>query len=526
MIIHSRFLFQLVLILTLTLDFIKSTKEIKNILVFSFPGGKSHSFIFKELFDYTTKRIAQENTELEYKFHVIIHNYDMDLWKNTNYNLYGFGDKDKYEDKFQKALEMVREDPVLGYNNFNKAMIHLYEDFLKDNVLEKLNGVKYDLLLSDVVNFITPFLRSVYNIEKCIYLNPTCVFTWLNNAFEYNASYHPVIGTRFSELMNFYERFVNQLFLFGTKISYKYFEITQIQPFREYGYTIEISPFPKDALFLNQCVDGVHYSYSLPPNILNTGAILPKPAKPLQNNHLEDFLKKHESNIYVSQGTITKVLDINILYEVFETFPEIGFVLSLKKELIVNVKPAPKNVLLQEWVSQNDLLGHPMIKLFITHGGVNSILESLYHAKPMIVVGTSIDQVNGAVVVDYRKYGKGITSNSDITKENLIALIPEVLNNPIYKQNVLFAQKLVKEKDGKETFYYWLNYTLEYGYKHLIVPAYSEYNFIQLYNVDVFLILIFLVFILFKLISWGVRRLYRRVCKKTEKNTSSQKKNE
>ena len=43
------------------------------------------------------------------------------------------------------------------------------------------------------------------------------------------------------------------------------------------------------------------------------------------------------------------------------------------------------------WVSQNDLLGNEKIKIFITHGGLNGILESIYHTKPMIVIGTCID---------------------------------------------------------------------------------------------------------------------------------------
>ena len=47
-------------------------------------------------------------------------------------------------------------------------------------------------------------------------------------------------------------------------------------------------------------------------------------------------------------------------------------------------------------MSQNDLLGDQRVKAFITHGGLNSILESIYHSQPMIVIGTSIDQVNSA----------------------------------------------------------------------------------------------------------------------------------
>jgi UDP:flavonoid glycosyltransferase YjiC (YdhE family) len=517
--ILTSLLLKILLLLTINDEFIKSEKTIKNILVFSFPGGKSHNFIFTELFAHTQKRLKQDNQNSEYKFHLIVHNYDLNIWKGSPHNIIGFGDKQQYEEKFQKALDMAREDPVLGYNNFNNAMIHLYNDFLNDKTHEKLKGIKYDLLISDVANYIAPFLRTLFNIEKSIYVNPTCVYPWLNDAFEYNASYHPVIGTPFTELMTFSERFINQLFLYGTRLSYSYFKMTQYAVFTEHGYNMKLNPFQTNFLFLNQCVDGVHYSYSLPPNMINTGAILPKPAIPIQDEVINDFLNKFEKNIYVSQGTITKVLDIDILFQVFRTFPKIGFILSIKKELLTNYREAPRNVLLLEWVPQNDLLGDPKINLFITHGGLNSILESLYHAKPMIVIGTSIDQVNGAVVVDYRKYGKGITKNSEITKENLIAYIQEVMGNPIYKKNCLFAQKLVHEKDGKETFYYWLNYTIEYGYEHLLVPAYTEYSFIELYNIDVILVIASLIYILYLIIIFLIKKLFKKILERKQATT-------
>ena len=507
----SGLLLKILIIFTITLKLITSTKEIKNILVYSFPGGKSHSFIFRELFDYTQARMREENPNFEIKFKIIIHNYDMELWENSPYDLIGYGDKHAYEDKFQKALEMVREDPVFGYNNFNKALINLNNDFLKDNIIEKLKGVKYDLFITDVVSMIAPFLRQALDIKKSMAMNPTCVFVWINGAFEYNAAYHPLIGTTYTELMTFSERFINQVSLWGTRLSYQFFKYSQLGIFREYGYDFEIEPFPTNILFLNQCVDGVHYSYSLPPNIINTGAILPKPSKEIENETILDFLNKFNSNIYVSQGTIFKVLDTDVMFEVFESFPEIGFILSIKKELIDSVETYPKNLLILDWAPQNDLLGHHKVKVFITHGGLNSILESLYHAKPMIVVGTSIDQVNGAVVVDYRKLGKGIMKNSDLTKENLIAYISELLSNQVYTDNCKFAQKLVKEKSGKETFYYWLNYTLEYGYEHLLIPAYSDYNFLELHNVDIIFILVCIIALLFYLVFCSLKKLYMKI---------------
>ena len=35
-----------------------------------------------------------------------------------------------------------------------------------------------------------------------------------------------------------------------------------------------------------------------------------------------------------------------------------------------NIADLPKNVMIQKWVPQQDILAHPNLKLFVTHGGL------------------------------------------------------------------------------------------------------------------------------------------------------------
>lgn len=44
----------------------------------------------------------------------------------------------------------------------------------------------------------------------------------------------------------------------------------------------------------------------------------------------------------------------------------------------------PDNVKLVKWVPQQDLLAHKNIRLFITHGGLLSTQEAVYHGIPLI----------------------------------------------------------------------------------------------------------------------------------------------
>ena len=70
---------------------------------------------------------------------------------------------------------------------------------------------------------------------------------------------------------------------------------------------------------------------------------------------------------------------------------------GLKEKAIVQYKATrevniPGNVLARSWLPQNDILGHPKTKLFISHCGANSQMEGLYHAVPMICIPFQMEQ--------------------------------------------------------------------------------------------------------------------------------------
>ena len=48
------------------------------------------------------------------------------------------------------------------------------------------------------------------------------------------------------------------------------------------------------------------------------------------------------------------------------------------------MKDKPSNVMLHKWLPQQDVLGHPNVKLFVSHGGQCSFQETLCHQKPAV----------------------------------------------------------------------------------------------------------------------------------------------
>ena len=78
----------------------------------------------------------------------------------------------------------------------------------------------------------------------------------------------------------------------------------------------------------------------------------------------------------------------------------------------------PDNVLLRKWCPQQDILGHENVKAFITHGGLLSSQESVYHNTPMLYIPWSNDQFIHALNAMEKGYGRKITW-SDISPELL-----------------------------------------------------------------------------------------------------------
>ena len=286
------------------------------------------------------------------------------------------------------------------------------------------------MLITDIPNFISVFAREFFEIEHSVYLSPPSIPNLFYNLFELNSTILPAMGSYFFDEMNFFERFINFFFVNGTKLMYKLFMNDMVNVFRKNGYELKWKiAHIFDSFFMIQYPKGFFFNVSFPPNIIRLNAITPRPAKPLNNPQLDKFLDTYKKNIYCSQGTIVKIIDFEKIIDLFNHFNNYGFVMSFKRELIAEelLNKLPKNVFLTNWVNQNDLLGDDRIHGFITHGGTNSVSESLYHNKPMVVLGVTLDQINTAAVANKRKVGIIYHQIHEITLENLIYGLEEIL---------------------------------------------------------------------------------------------------
>lgn len=76
-------------------------------------------------------------------------------------------------------------------------------------------------------------------------------------------------------------------------------------------------------------------------------------------------------------------------------------------------------------------IAHPNLKLFITHGGYNSIFESAIRGVPMLCIPLFFDQFKNSKAAEYRNYAISL-EKSQITEEDVILAIWELLHNKKY----------------------------------------------------------------------------------------------
>ena len=491
--------------------FIENSLQKKRILVNIFPGGKTHNYVIKNLFNYTLNNIDI----YKYEYHIIVHDIDLETWKEeieytlNNYFIYSYGNKTIFKDYFGKSIEEMNKNPNYGFLNFNKGMKFNIKEFIESNILQKLKILSkneedyFNIIGTDVPNYINKLLQSELKIKLKMYIFPPAIPQIFFSNFELNPSYTPTVGSKFTNNMNFYERIQNFFIQSATKIMFKIFQFQQSKLVNSYGYNVDSFIHFQDAIHFFQFPLGIVFPMSFPPNFILLNTITSENPKKINDENINNFLNQYETNIYISQGTIMKSIETENLFDIINYYKgkNIGFILGIRKDLLSDndIKKFPKHAKIIRWINQNDLLGDNRIKLFITHGGFNSICESIFHGKPMIVLGVGLDQFNTASFVKKYEMGISFQKRTFINKENIINAINEILNNKKYYENVIKHSKFIKKlKDPRKEFKYWLDIVLEHGTDYLIIETYmKKFSWFIVNGYDVSIFYIFLFFIVF-----------------------------
>ncbi|XP_005002736.1 UDP-glucuronosyltransferase 2A3 isoform X2 [Cavia porcellus] len=144
------------------------------------------------------------------------------------------------------------------------------------------------------------------------------------------------------------------------------------------------------------------------------------------------------------------------------------------------------NTRLFDWIPQNDLLGHPKTKAFITHGGTNGIYEAIYHGVPMVGVPMFADQPDN--IAHMKAKGAAVEVNMNtMTSADLLGALRTVINDPSYKENAMRLSRIHHDQPVKplDRAVFWIEFVMRHkGAKHLRVAAH-DLSWFQYHSLDV-----------------------------------------
>ena len=155
-----------------------------------------------------------------------------------------------------------------------------------------------------------------------------------------------------------------------------------------------------------------------------------------------------EPLIYASMGTM-----LDGLADVFRTITAAtakhkGFqlVLSVGDQLDPEqIGSLPSNTILVKRAPQLELLKRASV--CITHAGLNTVLESLAQGVPQVAIPVTVDQPGVAARIAEKKTGL-VVPLKKLTLSHLLLLLDQVFNEPTYRDNARYFQKVIAETNG------------------------------------------------------------------------------
>jgi len=256
----------------------------------------------------------------------------------------------------------------------------------------------------------------------------------------------------------------------------------------------------------------------MPPTVIEVSGLHIKPPKPLPSE-LQKFADESGEHGFIlftlgsmiKSSTIPKAT-VQVFLRVFREIPQR---VIWKWEADEKPPNLPHNVLLVKWLPQSDLLAHPNVRLFITHGGLLGTQEAVSYQVPLLGLPVVNDQFINMNKIS--KEGAGLSLEwTQIDDSSLKATLDSLLLNPSFKGNITRLNNLMVDEPmpSKEKAVYWVEYVLRHrGTKHMRM-SFMDLPFYQHYLIDVIAVIIMVVL----LITFSVILTVRWLCIRTKRS--------
>ncbi|XP_028362291.1 UDP-glucuronosyltransferase 2B31-like isoform X1 [Phyllostomus discolor] len=391
------------------------------------------------------------------------------------------------KDTFWTYLSLMEEILL----EFGDSVLKLCKDaVLNKELMTKLQQGKFDVVLADAVGPCGELLAELLNIPLVYSLRffPGFAVEKQSGGLPFPPSYVPIILSELSDQMTFIERVKNMLYVLYFDFWFQMFREDWDQFYSEVlGRPTTLSELMRKAeIWLIRTYWDFEFPRPLLPHFEFVGGLHCKPAKPLPKE-MEQFAQSSGED-----GIVVFTLGSMVTNLTEENANTIASALAQIPQKVIwryeGKKPDTlgPNTRLYKWIPQNDLLGHPKTKAFITHGGTNGIYEAIYHGIPMVGLPLFADQPDNIAHMKAKGAAVRLDFNT-MSSADLLNALKTVINDPSYKENAMKLSRIHHDQPIKplDRAVFWIEFVMRHkGAKHLR-PASYDLTWFQYHSLDV-----------------------------------------
>ncbi|CAJ0559238.1 unnamed protein product, partial [Mesorhabditis spiculigera] len=312
-----------------------------------------------------------------------------------------------------------------------------------DSIIESLANYTFDVVTVEQYDFCAFGLFKKLNVPSIVWLSATGLHAVQPNTLGIPQpnSYVPDLFGPFTDDMTLLERAQNTLLTRTTHFLFQVLSLRSINSiwrskgvFQADRHVNEI-PQSASAVIVNT-VPSFDFSGPTLAHFHYIGGHTVEVTPPSLNEEWSLIAEKRPF-VLLTFGSIAKTSEMpphlqQAFFEGFKAFPEINFIVKYEK-MNETIRMEADNVILTKWIPQISLIAHPNYKAIITHGGWSSILESLVHGKPMLLMPLFADHAKNSKVVEAKRVGL-LVDKMDMDREEFVEKLGTILNDESYAE--------------------------------------------------------------------------------------------
>ncbi|KAF2358196.1 UDP-glucuronosyl/UDP-glucosyltransferase [Trinorchestia longiramus] len=378
-----------------------------------------------------------------------------------------------------------------------------YDAFISPSYINEIN-------LPFVMNYTGNFmLISTPGIE---YFTISNLGNWLP------PSVVPYILLPYDEHMTFLERLVNVVSLAVARIIVPLVLFDQQEKLlQKYfpDFTDVLSYYDRATLTLINGHPALDNPVPLLPNQVYIGTINAQPPMPLPKD-LEEFVSGSGDAglIYFSIGSVARSEDIpdrakKAFVEAFSRLPQRVIWKYEGDDILL-----PPNVITRKWLPQQDILGHPKTRLFISHCGNLGTQEAKYHGVPVLAVPITFDQPRNAARMVYKGLALSLDWHS-LSSDDVITAVDRLINDTAFSERIKKVSSILKDQmePPSTRAVWWVEHFIRQGGAPYLQYPGKNLHFLQYTCIDVLLFIFVTLFISWKLCFFCFRRTWLSLAK-------------